>query len=119
MGAAQPVSTGVQPPYLFDPDDPDRGDGVRASLDLDSSLVLLAVHGSWGPGLQRDAFRAVHKCRAEHPATLILDLQRLIDTHAASASAWMSVGPRTPQALRPGGAEHHGPLPAVPAWYSR
>ncbi|GAA4606462.1 hypothetical protein BJY16_005844 [Actinoplanes octamycinicus] len=80
----------VDPPYLFDQYDPATGAGVDVGLDVDSSLLTLAVHGTWEQRLCQDTHTAVRKCLGEHPATLLIDLQELADPHAASIPTWLT-----------------------------
>ncbi|BCJ39413.1 hypothetical protein GCM10010168_63390 [Actinoplanes ianthinogenes] len=80
----------MEPPYLFDHYDPSRGAGVDVGLDVDSSVLTLAVHGTWGNRLCHDTHTAVRKCLSEHPATLLIDLQALADPRAASVPTWMT-----------------------------
>ncbi|WIM93130.1 ATP-binding protein [Actinoplanes oblitus] len=80
----------MDPPYLFDQYDPATGAGVDVGLDVDSSLLTLAVHGTWERRLCRDTHTAVRKCLSEHPATLLIDLQELADPFAASIPTWLT-----------------------------
>jgi hypothetical protein len=80
----------VEPPYLFEHYDPARGAGVDVELNVDSSLLTLAVHGTWGRRLSQDTYTAVRKCLSEHPAALLIDLLALADPHADSAPTWVT-----------------------------
>lgn len=80
----------VRVPHLFDRYDPEQGDGVSVSLDVDSSIVILAVHGLWGVPLRRDTHVAIRKCLSEHPGALIIDLQDVQDPYATSVSLWFT-----------------------------
>ncbi|WP_170047110.1 hypothetical protein [Couchioplanes caeruleus] len=58
----------------MDRHDPVQGDGIDVSLDVETSVITLAVHGTWGHRLQNAAHAAIHKSLTGHPAALILDL---------------------------------------------
>jgi hypothetical protein len=81
---------GVQPPYLFSRYQPGQGDGVSVDLDVETSIITLAVHGGWTRRLQIDVYSAVKKCLSEHPATLIIDLRGMTDQRADSVITWMT-----------------------------
>ncbi|MBG0561305.1 ATP-binding protein [Actinoplanes aureus] len=84
------LSALVRAPYLLDRYDPEQGDGFSVLLDVDSSMVILAMHGSWGVPLRRDTHVTIRKCLSEHPSALIVDLHDLHDPHATSASLWFT-----------------------------
>ncbi|MFC3386076.1 ATP-binding protein [Couchioplanes caeruleus subsp. azureus] len=58
---------------------------------MESSVAVLAVHGTYVLRLQRDAHLAVRKCLSGHPAGLIADLQELDDPTGASAGLWLTI----------------------------
>lgn len=63
---------------------------VTATSDIDGAVIVLTPHGEWDWRLFLDLYTGVHKCLAEHPVALIVDLRDLIDPTAASASLWMT-----------------------------
>lgn len=80
----------MRPPYLLDRrDSHDRG-GVTVVADIDTAIVVMAVHGPWTRHLTRDAFAGFKKCLSEHPAALVLDLRTLSDPRAASVATWIT-----------------------------
>jgi hypothetical protein len=71
-------------PFLFTADD----ESITARSDGD--VVILAVRGDWGRPLWFASTTAVHKCLAEAPPGLIVDLSALVDPGAASVATWMT-----------------------------
>ncbi|GAA0470220.1 hypothetical protein Aca07nite_81350 [Actinoplanes capillaceus] len=63
---------------------------VTAVVDDESWLVELTVRGSWGRPLWLSAYQALHKCLAQHPAGVLLDLHGLDDPGASSAPLWLT-----------------------------
>ncbi|MEV6345235.1 ATP-binding protein [Actinoplanes sp. NPDC051851] len=82
----------MEPPYLFEPYDPAQGDGVDVGLDVETSVLTLAVHGRWGRRLGRATGSAIRQCLSEHPATLLIDLNPLTDPRAGSVPTWTAAG---------------------------
>jgi hypothetical protein len=60
----------------------------------------MTVRGHWDSPLCQAATTKLHKCLAEHPEALIVDLSDLDDPYSASAPTWMSVR-RTAAAREP------------------
>ncbi|GGN71053.1 hypothetical protein GCM10010112_38020 [Actinoplanes lobatus] len=48
------------------------------------------MRGSWGRPLWLSAYQALHKCLAQHPAGVLLDLRGLDDPGASSAPLWLT-----------------------------
>jgi anti-sigma regulatory factor (Ser/Thr protein kinase) len=63
---------------------------VRIEGDLDAAVALMTVRGHWDDALRQSVVTKLHKCLAEHPEALIVDLSGLHDPCSVSASAWMS-----------------------------
>jgi anti-sigma regulatory factor (Ser/Thr protein kinase) len=98
-------------------DNPSTKPHLRLTSDSDGAVVQLGVRGPWDWQLFLAVRAAIHKCLAEHPAALILDLRALDDPTGSSASLWctarsqadamqppvqlaLSVPPGTPLAAR-------------------
>jgi hypothetical protein len=64
---------------------------VHVEGDLDAAVALMTVCGAWSPPLRDSVAVAVHKCLAEHPEALIVDLSALADPRSDSATTWVSV----------------------------
>src|SRR5947208_2929011 len=77
---------GVSAPYLFDDGCPD----ISVSSDIEASVAVLTVRGSWSRELWHRTSTALRKCLAEHPVALIIDLSGLDDPGAASAPTWLT-----------------------------
>lgn len=73
---------------------------LRINRDPDDAVVQVAVRGRWDWQLLLAVRTAVHKCLAEHPAGLIIDLRELDDMNASSAPLWFAVR-RVGESLRP------------------
>ena len=72
---------------------------ASAVMDHESGIIELAVQGHWGRRTRLAPYhlavsRTVNKCLAEHPAGLVLELERLHDARAASAPLWLSTAAR-------------------------
>ncbi|MFC3384285.1 ATP-binding protein [Couchioplanes azureus] len=80
---------GAQPPYLFVRRDA-LHTGVDVTMDMESSMVTFAVHGTWEPRLRHKTYAALVKCLSEHPVTLLIDLRDLTDPYAASVATWIT-----------------------------
>jgi hypothetical protein len=78
------------PPYLFGTGD-HPGAGLRVTGDVDAAAVEISVHGRWSKRLGLDAYAGIRKCLTEHPSAIIVDLYRLEDPFAASATMWIAV----------------------------
>ncbi|WP_307797925.1 ATP-binding protein [Actinoplanes flavus] len=63
---------------------------VTAVVDDENWLVELTVRGPWGRSLWLSAYQALHKCLAQHPAGVLLDLHDLDDPGASSAPLWLT-----------------------------
>ncbi|WP_051809412.1 ATP-binding protein [Actinoplanes subtropicus] len=63
---------------------------VRIEGDLDAAVALVTVRGHWDLSLGQAVTTKLHKCLAEHPEALIVDLTGLRDPHSASAPIWIS-----------------------------
>jgi hypothetical protein len=65
---------------------------VRAGISIDSAeddaVIVLAVRGSWNAALRAEAFAALQRCLAAHPAGLVVDLTDLDDPGVLSLQAW-------------------------------
>ncbi|OJF14170.1 hypothetical protein BG844_11245 [Couchioplanes caeruleus subsp. caeruleus] len=75
---------------MFERHDPLHGGGIDVTVDMDVSMVTLALHGAWESRLQHATYAAMVKCLSEHPAVLLLDLRAVTDPHAASVTMWMT-----------------------------
>src|ERR687885_2612822 len=58
---------------------------VRISGDDDGSVVEIRVRGRWNWALFLAARTAIHKCLAEHPPAVIVDLRAVEDADGSSA----------------------------------
>jgi hypothetical protein len=67
-----------------------EGPSVRVEGDLDAAVALMTVCGRWGRPMREAAVAAMRRCLAEHPEALIVDLSRLDDPGAESATTWVS-----------------------------
>lgn len=63
---------------------------VSLESDIDATIALMTVRGPWGPGLWHAVMATVHKCLAEHPEALIVDLTDVDDPGSRSAPTWMT-----------------------------
>ena len=68
--------------------------------DDDGSVLLMAVRGSLDRTLLLRARTVVHKCLADFPAGLIVDLTELNDPAGASAPLWLTAR-QTGEAMQP------------------
>jgi anti-sigma regulatory factor (Ser/Thr protein kinase) len=68
--------------------------------DDDGSVLLMAVRGSLARTLLLRARTMVHKCLADNPAGLIVDLTELDDPAGASAPLWLTAR-QTGEAMQP------------------
>ena len=64
---------------------------IRIEGDLDAAVALMTVRGHWDRSLRLAVTTELHKCLAEHPEALIVDLSDLYDPYSMSAPTWMSV----------------------------
>jgi anti-sigma regulatory factor (Ser/Thr protein kinase) len=80
----------MRPPYLLDRRDADAHRPVTAAADLDTAVVVMAVHGSWDHRLRRDTYLGLRKCLSEQPAALIVDLRAVLDAAAVSVPTWIN-----------------------------
>jgi hypothetical protein len=69
---------------------PVKDPAVNLESDTDASVVLLTVRGRWDRALWQATSERLHKCLAEHPEALIVDLTELDDPTAVSAPTWMA-----------------------------
>ena len=63
---------------------------MHVECDVDASVVLLTVNGRWDRQLWTKTTERLHKCLAEHPEALIVDLTDLDDPAGTSAPTWMT-----------------------------
>jgi len=63
---------------------------IRIEGDLDAAVALMTVRGHWDRSLRHAVTTELHKCLAEHPEALIVDLSGLDDPYSMSAPTWMS-----------------------------
>jgi len=63
---------------------------IHIEGDLDAAVALMTVRGRWDRHLRHAVTTKLHKCLAEHPEALIVDLSDLDDPESASAPTWMS-----------------------------
>jgi len=70
------------------PTDEDRE--VRIEGDLDAAVALMTVRGHWDRSLRQTVTTKLHKCLAEHPEALIVDLSDLHDPDSVSAPTWIA-----------------------------
>jgi hypothetical protein len=71
-------------------DSPFAESAVVVSHAADPSTIEIAVHGQWGRDLRHKVYTAIHKCLAEHPSAIIVDLHGLRDIDCGSASMWLA-----------------------------
>jgi Histidine kinase-like ATPase domain len=76
----------------------DQPGHVTVTSDIDGAVVMTA-RGQWDWRLFLDLYTGVHKCLAERPAALIVELNDLVDPTTDSASLWLT-------ACRAGAAMH-------------
>jgi hypothetical protein len=62
---------------------------IRVESDVDAAVTLMTVLGGWAQALADAAALALHKCLADHPEALIVDLSGLSDPRTESASVWI------------------------------
>jgi anti-sigma regulatory factor (Ser/Thr protein kinase) len=86
-------------PSTFDLENGEPAEAIVTSDEYGAMLVV-AVHGSCNERSLPRLDAVVHKCLAEHPPALVLDLHQLDDPAAASASLWLAVT-RTAESMRP------------------
>ncbi|WP_250027845.1 ATP-binding protein [Paractinoplanes maris] len=79
---------------------PGKQPTVHLECDDDASVVLLTVDGAWSRALWQRTTELVHKCLAEHPEALIVDLSGLDDSAGVSAPTWVTAR-RTAAAMTP------------------
>jgi len=63
---------------------------VRIEGDPDAAVALMTVRGRWDRSLRQAVTTNLHKCLAEHPEALIVDLSDLHDPYSVSAPTWMA-----------------------------
>ncbi|WP_203720409.1 ATP-binding protein [Paractinoplanes brasiliensis] len=69
---------------------PSKEPSLHLESDVDASVVLLAIAGRWDRTLWKTSTERLHKCLAEHPEALIVDLSELDDPTASSAPTWVA-----------------------------
>jgi anti-sigma regulatory factor (Ser/Thr protein kinase) len=79
-----------------------NGEPAEATITSDEygAMLVVAVHGSWNERSLTQLNAVAHKCLAEQPPALVLDLRQLDDPAAASASLWLTVS-RAAESMRP------------------
>src|SRR5829696_3986449 len=80
--------------------DGDEPDTTTLTSDSDGAVVEMVVSGRWDWRLFLDLRTTVHKCLAEHPTALIVDLDALDDPSALSLPLWMAAS-RTGETMNP------------------
>lgn len=73
---------------------------VSVETDIDAAVALMTLRGRWARPLWSTAAKALHKCLAEHPEALIVDLTELDDPASGSALAWVTAQ-RNAAAMQP------------------
>lgn len=73
---------------------------VSVETDIDAAVALMTLRGKWERRLWSAAVTALHKCLAEHPEALIVDLTELDDPASGSALAWVTAQ-RNAAAMQP------------------
>jgi anti-sigma regulatory factor (Ser/Thr protein kinase) len=68
---------------------PVRDPEVRVESDVDAAVTLMTVLGVWVEALSGAVALALHKCLADHPEALIVDLSGLLDPRMESAAIWV------------------------------
>ena len=63
---------------------------MHLESDVDASVVLLTITGRWDRALWKQTTERLHKCLAEHPEALIVDLSDLHDPFSVSAPTWLT-----------------------------
>ncbi|WP_433370754.1 ATP-binding protein [Actinoplanes sp. CA-142083] len=58
--------------------------------DVDAAVALMTVRGAWDRPLRQAVTTRLHKCLAEHPEALIVDLTELQDPSSSSAPTWVN-----------------------------
>ena len=86
-------------PSTFDLDDAEPAEPIITSDEYGATLVV-AISGGWSQRSMARLSAVVHKCLADHPPALILDLHQLDDPAAASASLWLTLA-RTAESMHP------------------
>ncbi|MEU4560439.1 ATP-binding protein [Actinoplanes sp. NPDC023936] len=78
----------MEPPYLFS-----HGSlraSVTATSDIASDSIELAVRGLWTRSLAIEIRAGVHKCLAEHPAAMVINVLDMRDPEGASVPMWLA-----------------------------
>ena len=63
---------------------------VHIEGDLDAAVALMTVRGHWDGLLRQAVTTKLHRCLAEHPEALIVDLSDLHDPYSMSAPTWVA-----------------------------
>ncbi|MFI5889426.1 ATP-binding protein [Actinoplanes sp. NPDC051513] len=69
---------------------PSEDQRVLVEGDVDAAVALMTVRGHWDRALRQAVTTKLHKCLAEHPEALIVDLSELQDPSSASAPTWVA-----------------------------
>jgi anti-sigma regulatory factor (Ser/Thr protein kinase) len=69
---------------------PSEDHSVLIEGDVDAAVALMTVRGHWDRPLGQAVTTTMHKCLAEHPEALIVDLSELRDPSSASAPTWVA-----------------------------
>ena len=73
---------------------------VHLESDIDASVALFTVGGTWNRRLWQDTTQTLRKRLAEHPEALIVDLTGLDDPDGRSAPTWLNAQ-RTAASMEP------------------
>lgn len=89
----------VHPPHLVAT--PVNESSMTITGDADRESMELAVHARWSPAVATELRTGIHKCLAEHPVAVLIDLHDLGDPQGHSAPMWLA-------------AYHAGTIPEPP-----
>lgn len=81
---------GRHSPYLFGTEVDQAGAHLTVTTDVDGAIIDIAVRGDWHEPLRAAVLLAIHKCLAESPAAIIIDVTGVGDGAAASTPTWFS-----------------------------
>lgn len=84
----------VHPPYLITVGTDGHAVSVAVSADASSSLVEMAVHGTWSRRLGGQVAAGLETCLAGPSASIIVDLHDLQDPHGVSMPFWLAASQR-------------------------
>ena len=73
-------------PYLIR----DTGGVASVTSDVETESMELTVRGQWSRTLAAEVRSGIHKCVAEHPAAVLIDLRRLSDPRGVSVPMWLA-----------------------------